>query len=81
MTTTQEPAVTVDDFAERVFGAALETFDVLSIYVGESLGLYAALADPRPADAGRVGATPRHPCPVRQEWLEQPNDVADPRGG
>ncbi len=58
-------------FAERVFGAALGYFQILSMYVGLRLGLYDELhtAGPlSPADlAVRAGIAERY----AREWLEQ----------
>jgi SAM-dependent methyltransferase len=60
-----------DAFAERLLGATIGTLDVLSVYVGDRLGLYSALAEggqASPAElAARVGCRERY---VR-EWLEQ----------
>ena len=58
-------------FADRVFGALLGAFEVASIYVGEKLGLYAALVGGGPATsaelAERAGIAERY----AREWLEQ----------
>ena len=57
-------------FAEKVFERLLGGFEILSIYVGDRLGLYHALAEgPRTADE-LAGATGMHPRYAR-EWLEQ----------
>lgn len=63
--------VSADAFAERVFGAALGAIETFSIYVGERMGWYRALADggaQTPTQlAERTGCQERY---VR-EWLEQ----------
>ncbi|WP_439591002.1 class I SAM-dependent methyltransferase [Microbacterium sp.] len=58
------------DFADAVFARVLGGFEILSIYVGDRLGLYRLLADePRTADAlaRDAGIHPRYAL----EWLEQ----------
>ena len=39
----EEAAANRDGLVERVFSAALATYDIFSIYIGDRLGLYAAL--------------------------------------
>ena len=60
-----------DALRERLFGNALAALELYSIYLGERLGLYRALAESGPATssqlAARTGTTERY---VR-EWLEQ----------
>ncbi|MGB3827935.1 MAG: methyltransferase domain-containing protein [Ornithinimicrobium sp.] len=60
-----------DDLAERLFDSMLGTFDVLSIYLGEQLGLYAVLHGGTPVTtlqlADKAGIDPRY----AREWLEQ----------
>src|ERR671912_1514350 len=56
---------------ERVFGSAIGLMELLSIYVGERLGLYRALAEGGAATAPELAAaTATHERYVR-EWLEQ----------
>src|SRR5918995_4323586 len=56
---------------ERVFGSAIGLMELLSIYVGERLGLYRALAEGGAATAPELAAaTATHELYVR-EWLEQ----------
>ena len=59
-----------DALAERIFGSLIGTAEVFTIYLGERLGLYAALTD-GPATsaqlATRAGIAERY----AREWLEQ----------
>jgi 2-polyprenyl-3-methyl-5-hydroxy-6-metoxy-1,4-benzoquinol methylase len=56
---------------ERLFGAVLATLDVQSVYFGDRLGYYRALADGSPLTstelAARCGTAERY----TREWLEQ----------
>ena len=59
----------VDGFAERVFGAIMGTMEIAGIYLGDKLGLYAALdgAPATPRELGeRAGIGERY----AREWLE-----------
>ena len=69
---TQDPQLpTTQPFAERLFGAVLGMMDVHTVYIGERLGLYAALAASGPATSTELAAaTGTHERYVR-EWLEQ----------
>ena len=63
--------MTTDALAERVFGAALGTIDILSIHLGDRLGWYRSLRNDGPATpdelAARTGTNRRY----AREWLEQ----------
>jgi SAM-dependent methyltransferase len=65
-----DPNADRDAFAERLFRSSLGYFDILSIRLGQKLGLYEALAE-GPATsqelAARSGIAERH----AREWLEQ----------
>jgi len=76
-----------DALAERIFGSLLGTMEVFTIYLGERLGLYAALAEGPATSAeltARAGIAERY----AREWLEQQavygllevDDVAAPAG-
>ena len=59
-----------DAFVERLFGSALGTMDVFTVYLGDRLGLYRALAHGplMPGElAERAGINARY----AREWLEQ----------
>jgi 2-polyprenyl-3-methyl-5-hydroxy-6-metoxy-1,4-benzoquinol methylase len=60
-----------DALVERLFGATIGTLELFGVYLGDRLGLYAALAGTDPLDpdelARRAGIAPRY----AQEWLEQ----------
>ena len=62
---------TADELVGRLFEATLGMMDILSVYLGDRLGLYRALRDGGPATAGdlatRAGIDPRYAL----EWLEQ----------
>jgi len=69
--TTDAPVRTTEQFAERLFGAALGAIDLLAIHLGDRMGWYRALAEHGPADAATLtahaGGDPRYAT----EWLEQ----------
>ncbi len=74
---TPEPASTEaiaaqrDAFIERFLQSAAGTFSLFSIYIGDRLGLYRALADGGPATSAELAArTGTHERYIR-EWLEQ----------
>ena len=89
MSLTTQPEVdptTRDAFLKRLTQSCLGMFDIVTIYLGEELGLYRALADLQGATsselADRTGAVERY---VR-EWLEQQAvtdilEVNDPAAG
>ncbi|SNT39440.1 Methyltransferase domain-containing protein [Asanoa hainanensis] len=62
---------TTEEFADRLFRSALGTAELLSVYLGDRLGWYRALAEGGPADAAalveRAGGVQRY----AREWLEQ----------
>lgn len=68
---TDEQAAERDAFVGRIFGSVLGGLEMLTIYLGNRLGLYQALWEHGPASskelAARTGASERY---VR-EWLEQ----------
>jgi 2-polyprenyl-3-methyl-5-hydroxy-6-metoxy-1,4-benzoquinol methylase len=68
--TAEDRADAADALAKRLFADALGALELYTVYVGERLGLYRALAEGGPATsaelAGRTGTVERY---VR-EWLE-----------
>lgn len=70
MTTTSTDARR-DQLVERLFGSVLGAMDLLCIYLGDRLGMYAALVDNGPSTstelATAVGVNERY----AREWLEQ----------
>ncbi|HTF08331.1 MAG TPA: methyltransferase domain-containing protein [Asanoa sp.] len=62
---------TTEEFADRMFRSALGTAEMLSVYLGDRLGWYRALADGGPADpkelVERAGGVERY----AREWLQQ----------
>ena len=68
---TLDPTDRRDALAARLFGAVSTSLELQTVYLGERLGLYRALADGGPATAPalaeRAGIAPRY----AREWLEQ----------
>ncbi|MGW6725957.1 class I SAM-dependent methyltransferase [Nocardia sp. NPDC055029] len=62
---------TSEQFADRLFGAALGTIDLLAVHLGDRLGWYRALADGGPADAVELTERAGGDLRYAQEWLEQ----------
>jgi SAM-dependent methyltransferase len=63
--------MTTDALAERVFGAALGTIDILSIHLGDRLGWYRSLRDDGPATPDELAARTGTHRRYAREWLEQ----------
>ncbi|MEU4598360.1 class I SAM-dependent methyltransferase [Nocardia sp. NPDC023988] len=61
---------TSEQFAQRLFEAALGTVDILAIHLGDRLGWYSALAS-GPADAAELTARAGGDRRYAREWLEQ----------
>ena len=59
-----------DAFIERFLGFAAGTFSMFSVYIGDRLGLYRALAEGGPATSAELASrTGTHERYIR-EWLE-----------
>ena len=73
--TTEEVAAdtekTADELVGRLFEATLGMFDVMSVYLGDRLGLYRALHDGGPSTARELAARARIDPRYSLEWLEQ----------
>lgn len=75
--------MTADELGERLFGSILGAFDVLSIHLGDQLGLYAVLRERGPSTADELAASAGINARYAREWLEQQTvaallDVDDP---
>lgn len=86
--TTDEQATerSADALVERLFEASIGMFEVMSVYVGDRLGLYRALHDSGPATAPELAARAGIDERYAREWLEQQAvadllDVVDPASG
>ena len=60
-----------DAFVERLFGSVLGMFDVLTIYVGDRLGLYRALNEGGAMTPAELSAAAGIQVRYAREWLEQ----------
>lgn len=60
-----------DALAERLFIAALGSFDLAGVYLGDRLGWYASLATDGPATAGELASRTATDARYAREWLEQ----------
>jgi SAM-dependent methyltransferase len=63
--------VSSDAFAERVLHSAAGAFELFSIYLGDQLGYYTALAGAAAMTSGELAATTRTSERYTREWLEQ----------
>lgn len=83
MMVTEPPAQkTAEGLVARLFDASIGMLDVLSVYLGDRLGLYRALRDVGPATAADVAKRAGIDERYAREWLEQQAatgllDVAD----
>lgn len=73
-TTANVPPTVADEaekFTDRLVGAALGTIDVLTVYIGDRLGLYRALQEAGPTTPSELASM----CSIHEryarEWLEQ----------
>ena len=62
---------TADALVGRLFEASLGMMDVLSVYLGDRLGLYRALRDGGPATPGALAERTGIDARYAREWLEQ----------
>ena len=60
-----------DALVSRLFEAAIGTFDLFSVYLGERLGLYESLAAHGPSTAAELAERTRVHERYAREWLEQ----------
>jgi SAM-dependent methyltransferase/antitoxin (DNA-binding transcriptional repressor) of toxin-antitoxin stability system len=60
-----------DALSDRLFSAAVASFDLAGVYLGDRLGWYASLATDGPASADELAARTRTDARYAREWLEQ----------
>jgi 2-polyprenyl-3-methyl-5-hydroxy-6-metoxy-1,4-benzoquinol methylase len=70
MTTAAKPAERRDALVERVFMDAIGAFDLLSVYLGDVLGLYRTLADKGPLTSAELADAADIHERYAREWLE-----------
>jgi 2-polyprenyl-3-methyl-5-hydroxy-6-metoxy-1,4-benzoquinol methylase len=67
----EESTKTPDALAARLFESGIGMLDVMSVYIGDRLGLYRALCDGGPATSGDLAARSAIDARYAREWLEQ----------
>jgi hypothetical protein len=75
-----------DLLVERLFEATLGTFDLLTVYIGDRLGLYRTLAEEGASTPGELARAAGIHERYAREWLEQQAmsgilEVDDPDAG
>jgi SAM-dependent methyltransferase len=70
-TAADESRPTADEFSERIVGAALGWFELMSIHLGDRLGWYDALVADGPLTAPDLAASTSTAPRYAREWLEQ----------
>jgi SAM-dependent methyltransferase len=60
-----------DALAERLFGAALGAYELLTIHLGDRLGYYRALAEHQDSTSAELAAATGTQERLAREWLEQ----------
>lgn len=60
-----------DAFAERLFNASLEAFDIVTVYLGDKLGYYDALTENGSMTSTQLAAVTGTYERYAREWLEQ----------
>ena len=70
-TLTEEQAARRDAFVGRLFQSGIGGLEVLTVYLGNRLGLYRALADHGPATSSELAARTNTSERYIREWLEQ----------
>lgn len=71
MVTVAEATERRDALVERLFMNAIGAFDLISVYIGEELGLYRALADKGPLTSSELAQAAGIHERYAREWLEQ----------
>jgi 2-polyprenyl-3-methyl-5-hydroxy-6-metoxy-1,4-benzoquinol methylase len=67
----EERDLTPDAFVGRIFEAGVAAFDLLSVVIGDRLGLYTTLARDGSATSGELATRARIAERYAREWLEQ----------
>jgi len=67
----REPAATPDELVGRLFDSGIAMMDLLSVYIGDRLGLYRTLAVLGPANAQELALRASIDQRYAREWLEQ----------
>ncbi|MGH3014959.1 MAG: SAM-dependent methyltransferase, partial [Gaiellaceae bacterium] len=60
-----------DALAERLFGAALGAYEIMTVHLGDRLGLYRALREHGGATSAELAAATSTHERYAREWLEQ----------
>ena len=60
-----------DAFAERLFGAVLGAYELMTVHLGDRLGYYRGLAEHGPATSAELAAATGTDERYAREWLEQ----------
>src|SRR5260221_10119461 len=68
---TTSDARTPDELVGRLFQASVGMLDVMSVHLGDRLGLYRVLHDQGPANPDELAARAAIDQRYAQEWLEQ----------
>ena len=71
MAATANAAERRDALVERLFMDAISAFDLLSVYLGDVLGLYRTLADKGPLTSAELAEAAGIHERYAREWLEQ----------
>jgi 2-polyprenyl-3-methyl-5-hydroxy-6-metoxy-1,4-benzoquinol methylase len=70
-TAADDPGPSADEFSERIVGAALGWFELMSIHLGDRLGWYDALVAEGPLTAQELASSTSTAPRYAREWLEQ----------
>jgi SAM-dependent methyltransferase len=68
-TPSSEPGA--EALAERLVGSTIASYELLSVYLGDRLGWYRALAERAPSTSAELAAATRTAERYAREWLEQ----------
>ena len=69
-----------DALAERLFGAALGAYELMTVHLGDRLGYYRALADGVRSHVGRARGSDRDGRALRTRVAGAAGGRGDPRG-